>query len=153
MSDATDVLQAIDQLRRDLSGYHGQLKAHDDLQRHCERQKEQLAALQAAHKPIKDERDLYKRQADRLAAENAKLREERHEYQVTIDSLVCECADHKAENAKLREQVAQRTARRVVTSDEGTDCATGHCECGACGGAVDLFDAYCRHCGARLEDE
>lgn len=74
MSDATDVLKAIDQLRRDLSGYHGQLKAHNDLQRHCERQKEQLAALQAVYKPIKDERDLYKRQADRLAAENAKLR-------------------------------------------------------------------------------
>ena len=70
-----DVLHDIDQLRRDLSGYHGQLKAHNDLQRHCERQKEQLAALQEAHKPIKDERDLYKRQADRLAAENARLRE------------------------------------------------------------------------------
>lgn len=69
-----DVLRAIDQLRRDLTGYHGQLKVHDDLQRHCERQKEQLAALQAIHKPIKDERDLYKRQADKLAAENAKLR-------------------------------------------------------------------------------
>ena len=75
MSDGADVLRAIDQLRRDLSGYHGQLVAHNELQRHCERQKEQLASLQAAHKPIKDERDLYKRQADRFAAENAKLRE------------------------------------------------------------------------------
>lgn len=73
--DAIDVLKSIDQLRRDLSGYHGQLKAHNDLQRHCDRQREQLAALGAAYKPIKDERDAYKRQAERLAAENAKLRE------------------------------------------------------------------------------
>lgn len=75
MCKAIDVLRDIDQLRRDLSGYHGQLKAHNDLQRHCERQKEQLASLQAAHKLIKDERDAYKRQCSRLAAENAKLRE------------------------------------------------------------------------------
>lgn len=73
--DAIDVLKSIDQLRRDLSGYHGQLKAHNDLQRHCDRQREQLAALGAAHKPIKAERDAYKRQAERLAADNAKLRE------------------------------------------------------------------------------
>lgn len=77
--DAIDVLKSIDQLRRDLSGYHGQLKAHNDLQRHCDRQREQLAALGAAHKPIKDERDSYKRQAERLAAENAKLREFAHD--------------------------------------------------------------------------
>ncbi len=38
-----------------------------------------------------------------LGTENAKLRQERREYQATIDSLVDECADHKAENAKLRE--------------------------------------------------
>ena len=40
-----------------------------------------------------------------MASENAKLREERREYQGTIDSLVDECADHKAENDKLRELV------------------------------------------------
>ena len=90
MNDATDVLQAIDQLRRDLSGYHGQLKAHNDLQRHCERQKEQLAALQAIHKPIKDERNLYKRQADKLAAENAKLRELVRKYGEFTDQDRCE---------------------------------------------------------------
>ena len=78
MSEADDVLRSIDQLRRDLSGYHEQLKAHNDLQRHCDRQREQLAALGAAHKPIKDERDAYKRQADRLVAENAKLRDTAH---------------------------------------------------------------------------
>ena len=45
-----------------------------------------------------------------------------------------------------------RTARRVIVSDPATDCATGHCECGGCGGAVDPWDAWCRHCGARMED-
>lgn len=58
-----------------------------------------------------------------------------------------------AENAKLRELVAQRTAKRVVVSNSDTDHATGHCECGACGGAIDPWDAWCRHCGARMEDE
>jgi len=86
----------------------------------------------------------------RANAENARLRSELES--VGTASYLYGRSDLKAENAKLRELVAQRTARRVVTSDEGTDCATGHCECGACGGAVDLFDAYCRHCGARLED-
>jgi hypothetical protein len=49
MSDATDVLQAVDQLRRDLSGYHGQLKAHNDLQRHCDHQRERIVELEAIH--------------------------------------------------------------------------------------------------------
>jgi hypothetical protein len=61
MSDATDVLYAIDQLRRDLSGYHGQLKAHNDLQRHCDHQRERIVELEAIHARDK--------------AENAKLRE------------------------------------------------------------------------------
>jgi len=61
MSDATDVLQAIDQLRRDLSGYHGQLKAHNDLQRHCDHQRERIVELEAIHARDK--------------AENTKLRE------------------------------------------------------------------------------
>ncbi len=45
-----------------------------------------------------------------------------------------------------------RTARRVIVSDPSTDCATGHCECGGCGGGIDPWDEWCRHCGARLED-
>lgn len=61
MSEATDVLQAIDQLRRDLSGYHGQLKAHDDLRRHCDNQRERIVQLERLHAEAK--------------AENAKLRE------------------------------------------------------------------------------
>ena len=62
-------------------------------------------------------------------------------------------AAHERESAELRELVAQRTAKRVVASNEDTDFATGYCECGACGGAIDPWDAYCRHCGAWLEDE
>lgn len=48
---------------------------------------------------------------------------------------------------------ARRTAKRVVVSNGDTDHATGHCACGACGGAIDFFDAYCRHCGAKLEED
>jgi hypothetical protein len=44
-------------------------------------------------------------------------------------------------------------APRVIVSDPSTDCATGHCECGACGGAIDPWDAWCRHCGAKVVDE
>lgn len=60
MNEATDVLQAIDQLRRDLTGYHGQLKAHDDLRRHCDNQRERIVQLEGLYAEVK--------------AENAKLR-------------------------------------------------------------------------------
>ena len=42
----------------------------------------------------------------------------------------------------------RRTAKRIVVSDGGV----GHAECSECGGAIDQDDAWCRHCGARLED-
>ena len=45
-----------------------------------------------------------------------------------------------------------RTAPRVIVADGDTDCATGHCECGGCGGTIDCWDRFCRRCGARLED-
>ena len=61
MSEATDVLQAIDQLRRDLTGYHGQLKAHNDLQVHCDHQRERIVQLEGLYAEAK--------------AENEKLRE------------------------------------------------------------------------------
>lgn len=41
---------------------------------------------------------------------------------------------------------------RVIVSDEETDCATGFCTCGNCGGAIDPWDAWCKHCGAEMED-
>lgn len=73
--NATNVLRDIDQLRRDLAKYHDVLKAYDNLQRHCDNQRKELASLGAAHVPIKGERDAYRKQCDKLAAENAKLRE------------------------------------------------------------------------------
>lgn len=37
-----------------------------------------------------------------------------------------------------------------VVSDGDTDGATGYCRCGACGEAIDPWDAYCRHCGTEV---
>lgn len=46
---------------------------------------------------------------------------------------------------------AERTAPRVrVHVDERR--AIGHDECGRCGETVGMGDAFCRMCGARLED-
>ena len=73
--NATNVLRDIDQLRRDLAKYHDAFKAYDNLLRHCDNQRKELASLGAAHVPIKGERDAYRKQCDKLAAENAKLRE------------------------------------------------------------------------------
>lgn len=38
----------------------------------------------------------------------------------------------------------------VIVSDESTDCATGHCECELCGKPIDMWDKFCRHCGAKV---
>lgn len=45
------------------------------------------------------------------------------------------------------------SAGHVIVADEETDCATGLCTCGACGEPIDPWDDWCRHCGARMEDE
>lgn len=81
MSDATDVLHAIDQLRRDLSGYHGQLKAHNDLQMHCDNQRKRIVELEGLYAKAKAERDetamAFSKEHDRaefLMRENARLR-------------------------------------------------------------------------------
>lgn len=78
---ANDVLQAVDQLRRELSGYHGQLKAHNDLQRHCDNQRERISELEGIYAKAKAERDenamSFSKEHDRaefLARENARLR-------------------------------------------------------------------------------
>lgn len=44
------------------------------------------------------------------------------------------------------------SAGHVIVADEETDCATGFCTCGNCGNEIDPWDAWCRHCGARMED-
>ena len=82
MSDETDVLHAIDQLRRGLSGYHGQLKAHNDLKRHCDNQRERIVELEGLYAKAKADRDEaamdFSKEHDRaefLMRENAKLRE------------------------------------------------------------------------------
>ena len=79
---ALDVLRAIDQLRRDLTGYHGQLKAHDDLQRHCDNQRRRIGELERLYAGVKAERDeawmAYGREnarANVLMGKNDKLRE------------------------------------------------------------------------------
>ncbi|MBQ9005336.1 MAG: Lar family restriction alleviation protein [Atopobiaceae bacterium] len=55
------ILEAIDRLRRKLSGYHGQLKAHKDLAAHADNQRRRIGELEALYAGVK--------------AENAKLRE------------------------------------------------------------------------------
>lgn len=67
MSEADDVLRSIDQLRRDLSGYHGQLKAHNDLQRHCDHQRERITELEGLYAKAKAENE-------QLKADNAMYR-------------------------------------------------------------------------------
>ena len=96
MSDAIDVLRSIDQLRRDLSGYHGQLKAHNDLQRHCDNQRKRIGELEGLYAEVK--------------AENERLRKELESvgtaaYLYGRDGLRSENEKLKAENAKLRELV------------------------------------------------
>lgn len=106
MSDAIDVLCAIDQLRRDLSGYHGQLKAHDDLQRHCDNQRKRIAELEAIHA--------------RDAAEIAELKEQTR-WMAQTDSrweaAVRDLEQAKAENAELRELVANVWAEYAAQAE------------------------------------
>ena len=45
------------------------------------------------------------------------------------------------------------SAGRVIVADEETDCATGLCTCGNCGGSINPYAAYCEHCGRKLVDE
>ena len=71
-----------------------------------------------------------------LEAEIFKLRKENDTLTRRIDELCMEV------------ESLRRTARRIVVSDGGV----GHAECSACGGAIDQDDAWCRHCGTRLED-
>jgi uncharacterized OB-fold protein len=43
--------------------------------------------------------------------------------------------------------VPERTATHMIVNHG----VTGHSACTGCGKAIDPWDEYCRHCGARLE--
>lgn len=94
MSEATDVLQAIDQLRRDLTGYHGQLKAHNDLQLHCDNQRKRIGELEALYAGAKAEIAELKEQTRWMAQTDSRW-----------EAAVRDLEQAKAENAKLRELV------------------------------------------------
>lgn len=91
---ATDVLRAIDQLRRDLSGYHGQLKAHDDLQRHCDNQRRRIGELERLYAGAKTEVAELKEQTRWICQTDSRWK-----------AAVRDLEQAKAENAKLRELV------------------------------------------------
>lgn len=100
MSDGIDVLRAIDQLRRDLSGYHGQLVAHNELQRHCDNQRERIGELEGLYAKAKAERDenamAFSKEHDRaefLMRENSKLRELVRDM---WENGMCECDERGA---------------------------------------------------------
>jgi len=115
---------------------------------------EYIAALEADNARLRVERDEWRRVAvskqdiiDHMRdanAENAALRKETDTLTRRIDELCMEVE-------RLRNQHTAK-ARRIVVSNKQTDHATGHTECSACGGAIDYWDAWCRHCGASLED-
>ena len=50
-------------------------------------------------------------------------------------------------------RIVRPTARRIVTRDDGTDGATGSCECGRCGRAISYVYLFCPWCGAELVDD
>lgn len=92
MSEADDVLRSIDQLRRDLSGYHGQLKAYNDLQKHCDNQRKRIVVLEGLYVKAKAKRSetamSFSKEHDRaefLMRENAKLRK------LLQDVAICAC--------------------------------------------------------------
>lgn len=51
---------------------------------------------------------------------------------------------HKLTNAAV---VERPTATHMIVNHG----ATGHSACTGCGKAIDPWDSWCRHCGARLE--
>lgn len=115
MSEAEDVLQSIDQLRRDLSGYHGQLKAHNDLAKHCENQRKRIGELEGLYAKAKSDRDetamAFSKERDRaefLMRENAELKEQTR-WMAQTDSrweaAIRDLEQAKAENSELRERV------------------------------------------------
>jgi hypothetical protein len=48
---------------------------------------------------------------------------------------------------EARRYVPERTATHMIVNNG----ITGHSACTGCGKAIDPWDEWCRHCGARLE--
>lgn len=133
MSEATDVLHSIDQLRRDLSGYHGQLKAHNDLQIHCDRQRERIAELEGLYVKSKAESAKLREQMERLVT---LLRNDcdieaswdglRRFWSIELTEDGCLMRDRackaEAENAKLRELVNGLDHCTTWANEDGKDC-------------------------------
>ena len=46
---------------------------------------------------------------------------------------------------------APRIFAYIVVVMEDDDNLTGHCYCSNCKDSIDMFDAYCCHCGAKLK--
>ena len=99
--DELDVLMAIDNLRRDLSGYHGQLKAYSDMKKHSERQRERIATLEGIHARDKAENERLEQEMMTRCGECVAM--------LDCDECLRADADHKArkalayKNEKLRE--------------------------------------------------
>lgn len=105
MSDATDVLHAIDQLHRSLSGYHGQLKAINDLQRHCDNQRQRICELEGLYAKAKEEIAGLREQTRWMAQTDSR-------WEATLRDL----EQAKAENDKLRDLV------KVMPRCRNADC-------------------------------
>ena len=117
MSDAIEVLCAIDQLRRDLSGYHGQPKAHDDLQRHCDNQRKRIGELEVLYAGAKAEVAELKEQTRWMAQTDSRW-----------EAAVRDLEQAKAENAELRELVRDMWRDGMCECDEHGACTK--CEYG-----------------------
>lgn len=131
MSDEADVLRAIDQLRHDLSGYHGQLVAHNDLQRHCDNQRERIVELEGLYAKAKAERDedamAFCKEHDRaefLMRENIKLRE------------------------LVRDMWGYAVNREMELCNACTCAGSDFCDCSAC----DEYDGACGIARKRFEE-
>lgn len=112
-ANADDVLRDIDRLRRDLSGYHGQLKAHNDLQRHCDNQRERISELEGLYAKAKADRDEnamnFSKEYDRaefLARRSTELRKQGERLFEKTLKLASEKDKLKGENSKLRKLCA-----------------------------------------------
>lgn len=48
---------------------------------------------------------------------------------------------------------ADRPKGHIVTNRNGTFYPTVWAECSECGKPIDAWDKFCRHCGAKMEEE